>query len=303
MAFDLTGLSAYVDEQKMDLIRRGLMNARTVNEISVQPGIKSSATINILGSTQVWQAGSCGFSASGTTALTQRTISVCDIKKNESLCVNDLEAYYTQAAMRPGSYNESIPFEALYAEEVVGQTAKFIEKLAWRGDVALHASNELSLCDGLVKIIEAEGDVTVVTGQTIDDAGIIDAIDAMVAALPEDVAEAEDLKVFLSIADYRTYAKALRDANLFHYTGAENQGGEFRQPVPGSANVEVVGVGGMVTGKAILAEASNLYMGTDLLNDSENFRISYDQHEDDVKVIQKFKVGFQVAFPERIVRI
>jgi len=59
----------------------------------------------------------------------------------------------------------------------------------------------------------------------------------------------------------------------------------------------------MVTGKAILAEASNLYMGTDLLNDSENFRISYDQHEDDVKVIQKFKVGFQVAFPERIVRI
>lgn len=303
MAFDLTGLSAYVDEQKMDLIRRGLMNARTVNEISVQPGIKSSATINILGSTQVWQAGSCGFSASGTTALTQRTISVCDIKKNESLCVNDLEAYYTQAAMKPGSYSENIPFEALYAEEVVGQTAKFIEKLAWRGDVTLPASNELSLCDGLVKIIEAEGDVTVVTGQTIDDAGIIDAIDAMVAALPEDVAEAEDLKVFLSIADYRTYAKALRDANLFHYTGAENQGGEFRQPVPGSANVEVVGVGGMVTGKAILAEASNLYMGTDLLNDSENFRISYDQHEDDVKVIQKFKVGFQVAFPERIVRI
>jgi len=303
MAFDLSGLSAYVDEQKMDLIRRGLMDARTVNVISVQPGIKSSATINILGSTQVWQAGACGFNASGTTALTQRTISVCDIKKNESLCLNDLEAYYTQAAMRPGSYNESIPFEALYAEEVVGQTSKFIEKLAWRGDVSLPVSNELSLCDGLVKIIEAEGDVTVVTGETLDAAGIVDAIDAMVSALPEDVAEADDLKVFLSIADYRTYAKALRDANLFHYTGAENQGGEFRQPVPGSANVEVVGLGGMVTGKAILAEASNLYMGTDLLNDGENFKISYDEHEDDVKVIQKMKVGFQVAFPERIVRI
>jgi len=303
MAFDLSGLSAYVDEQKMDLIRRGLMDARTVNVISVQPGIKSSATINILGSTQVWQAGACGFNASGTTALTQRTISVCDIKKNESLCLNDLEAYYTQAAMRPGSYNESIPFEALYAEEVVGQTSKFIEKLAWRGDVSLPVSNELSLCDGFVKIIEAEGDVTVVTGETLDAAGIVDAIDAMVSALPEDVAEADDLKVFLSIADYRTYAKALRDANLFHYTGAENQGGEFRQPVPGSANVEVVGLGGMVTGKAILAEASNLYMGTDLLNDGENFKISYDEHEDDVKVIQKMKVGFQVAFPERIVRI
>lgn len=303
MAFDLSGLSAYVDEQKMDLIRRGLMNARTVNEISVQPGIKSSATINILGSTQVWQAGGCGFSATGSTALTQRTISVCDIKKNESLCLNDLEAYYTQAAMRPGSYNEDMPFEALYAEEVVGQTAKFIEKLAWRGDTSLSASNELSLCDGLIKVIDAEGSVVTVTGETLDAAGIVDAIDAMVAALPEDVAEAEGLKVFLSIADYRTYAKALRDANLFHYTGAENQGGEFKQPVPGSANVEVVGVGGMVTGRAILAEAGNLYMGTDLLNDYENFKISYDEHEDDVKVIQKMKVGFQVAFPERIVKI
>lgn len=303
MSFDLSGLSAYVDEQKMDLIRRGLMNARTVNEISVQPGIKSSATINILGSTQVWQAGGCGFSASGTTALTQREISVCPIKKNESLCLDDLEAYYTQAAMRPGSYNESIPFEALYAEEVVSQTEKFIEKLAWRGDTTLPASNELSLCDGLLKIIDAEASVVAVTGETLDAAGIIDAVDAMVAALPEDVAEAEGLKVFLSIADYRTYSKALRDANLFHYTGAENQGGEFKQPVPGSANVEVVGVGGMVTGRAILAEASNLYMGTDLMNDGENFKISYDVHSDDVKVIQKMKVGFQIAFPERIVKI
>jgi hypothetical protein len=219
------------------------------------------------------------------------------------LCIDDLQAYYTQAAMRPGSYNETIPFEALYAEEVVGQTSKFIEKLSWRGDTNLSASNELSLCDGLLKIIDDEGDVTVVTGETLDAAGIIDAIDAMIAALPEDVAEAEGLKVFLSIADYRTYSKALRDANLFHYTGAENQGGEFRQPVPGSANVEVVGVGGMVTGRAVLAEASNLYMGTDLLNDYENFKISFDVHEDDVKVILKFKVGFQVAFPERIVTI
>jgi len=303
MAFDLSGLSAYVDELKNDLIRRGLMNARTVQEITVQSGIKSSATINILGSTQVWQAGGCGFNASGTTALTQREISVCAIKKNESLCIDDLEAYYTQKMMKAGSYNEEIPFEALYAEEVVKQTEKFVEKLSWRGDVSLPVSNELSLCDGLLKIIDAEGDVIVVTGETLDAAGIVDAIDAMVASLPEDVAEAEDLKVFLSIPDYRTYSKALRDANLFHYTGAENQGGEFRQPVPGSANVSVVGVGGMVTGRAVLAESANLVMGTDLLNDYENFKISYDVHEDDVKVIQKMKVGFQVAFPERIVTI
>tara|TARA_R110000803_G_scaffold67477_7_gene129226 strand:- start:919 stop:1830 length:912 start_codon:yes stop_codon:yes gene_type:complete len=301
MAFDVSGLSLYVDQEKNELIRRSLMTSRTLGNIQVQPGIKHSASINILTGNDIFQSGSCGWSASGDTAMTQRDITVCDIKKNEALCLNDLEKYYTSKAMAPGSYNETIPFEALYAEEVVGQTAKFVEKLSWQGDVALASSNNLSLCDGLLKVIDAEASVVSVTGEALTAAGIVDAIDAMVDALPEDVAEATDLKVFLSISTFRTYLKALRDANLYAFDGSEQA--SFTIPYYNSSDITIVGVGGIPAGRAVLAESQNLVAGTDLLSDAEDFKIFYSEDNDEVRVRLKMKIGFQVAFPARIVEI
>ena len=53
--------------------------------------------------------------------------------------------------------------------------------------------------------------------------------------------------------------------------------------------------------RSILEEDSNLWVGTDLLNDAENFSIAYSQDNDEVRTIQKFKFGTEVSFPARIV--
>ena len=302
MALDLSGLSAYTDEQKMELIRASLLDGKTLSTITVQPDIKSSAAINILSTTPLWAAGACGFSASGTTTLTQRVITVAPIKKNESICVDDLEAYWIQSKMKAGSYNEEIPFEQMYSEELAAQTAKFVEELAWQGDTA--GAGNLALADGLIKLIDAEGSVVTGTALALDAANIIDAVDEMVAAIPADALTSTDLTLFMGHDKYRIYAAALRDANLFHYTGAE--GDNFEMFVPGT-NVKVVAVAGLINtgvagaGRIFLCEASNLYAGTDLLNDAEDFRIFYSEDNDEVRVIQKMKIGFQMAFPERIV--
>lgn len=297
MSLDLSALNAYTDENKMELVRASLLSGKTLKMITVQPGIKSSASINTLSSTALWAAGSCGFSADGSTVLDQRDITVSAIKKNESICLNDLEAKYTQTLMKAGSYNEEMPFEKLYSEELAGQTAKFVEQLAWQGDTA--GSGNLALADGLIKVIDAEASVVTGTLLTMDAANIIDAVDEMVAAIPADVVEAEDLKLFMGHAEYRIYTKALRDANLFHYDGAE--GSDFETFVPGT-NVKVVAVGGLNgQSRMFLMEASNAHAGTDLLEDAEAFRIFYSQDNDEVRVIQKMKIGFQVAFPARIV--
>ena len=299
MSLNLGGLSAYTEENAMDLIRASLFESKTIGMIQVQPGIKSAATINILSSTPTWAAGACGFDAAGSTILTQKTITVSDIKKNEVICLNDLEAYYTQKMMNPGSYNEAIPFEQMYAEELAGQTAKMLEVLTWQGNTA--GAGNLVFADGLVKLIDADGAVVTGTALAMDAANIVAAVDEMVAAIPADVVASDNLVLFMGYAEYRVYAAALRDANLFHYNGAENQGGQFEQDVPGT-NVKVVGVGGLNgLGRMFLAETSNLFVGTDLLNDAESFKIFYSEDNDEVRVIQKMKIGFNFAFPERIV--
>lgn len=297
MSLDLTGLSAYTDENKMPLIRRAILSGKTLSLISVQPDIKSSAAINILETDAIFQAGACGWDASGTTTLTQRVLAVSKIKQNEGICVDDLEAYYTQSMMKAGSYNEEIPFEQMYSELKADQSAKAVEVLTWQGDTA--GAGNLAMTDGLIKLIDAEGTVVTGTILALDAANIIDAVNEMVAAIPSDAIESTDLTLFIEPAKYRVYTQALRDANLYHYSA--DDGANFEIFVPGT-NVKVVAVSGLNgTDRIFLSEASNLYAGTDLLNDQEDFRIFFSEDNDEVRVKQKFKIGFNMAFPERIV--
>lgn len=299
MSLNVSGLSAYTDENKMELIKRSILQGRTMEYVTVQPDIKSSATINIIDSDLVAQAGACGWSEDGSTILTQRPLSVDAIKVNEAICLDTLEAYYTQKMMNPGSYNENIPFEQIFAEDKSDKIQNLIETLVWKGDSA--SSGQVALADGFLKVIDAEaGTVDGNTGSetSITAANIVDIVDAMVGAIPADIIDADDLVLFMGYDSYRTYSKALRDANLFHYTGAENQGENFSQMVPGT-NVKVVAVKGLNgTSRMVLSRIANMYVGVDMLNDAEDFKIFYSNDNDEVRFLAKWKLGTQVAFPE-----
>lgn len=306
MALNLNGLSAYTNEHAMDLIKESVLRGRTVDLVQVQGGIKSSATINRLSTTINAAAGACGWSATNSTTLDQRTITVCDIKINEAICLNDLEAYYTQVMMNPGSYNTEIPFEQLFAENKRDQIMAMIEDLIWKGNTSTGTGN-MALCDGFIKLFDAgitasSAQYGTFSGSTaITAAEVVDKFDEAVGKIPTDIVDADDLILFCSYADFRTYAKALRDANLFHYTGAENQGGDFTMMVPGT-NVRVYAVRGLNgQGRFGIARASNMYVGTDLLSDAEDFKIFYSQDNDEVRFLAKFKIGVQVAWLDEVV--
>lgn len=305
MALDLSGLTAYTDEHKLDLIKKSILEGRTVSLITVQPDIKSSATINIFDTDLILQAGACGWGASGSTALTQRTLSVCSLKSNESICLDDLNAYYTQKMLNGGSYNEQIPFEQIYAEQKAEKLQAAIEDIVWKGDT-IGGSGNLALCDGFIKLFADDSFASVVNGNpsgatAINAGNIIDLVDDMCAAVPTDIINSDDLHLFVGYDTYRLYAKALRDANLFHYTGAEDQGQEFSQMIPGT-NIRVIAVRGLNgTNKMVLTRAANLYFGTDLLSDFEDFKIFFSEDNDEVRFRFKGKLGVQAAFLEFVV--
>lgn len=305
MSLNVNGLTAYVDENKMALIKKAVLGGRTLRFINVQPDIKSSATINIINSDLVAQAGACGWSEDGETVLTQQTLSVCPLKVNESICLDTLEQYYTQKMMRPGSYNEQIPFEEIFASEKADKINALIDDLIWKGDTQ-GGSGNLDLCDGFIYLADNtfSGDVVdgnVSNATAITSTNIIQLVDDMSSVVPTDILGMDDLILFVGYDVYRTYATALRNANLFHYTGAENQGEDYSQLIPGS-NIKVVAVRGLNgTNKMFLSSASNLYFGTDLLSDAEEFKIFYSADFDEVRFRAKWKQGVQFAFPEFVV--
>lgn len=301
MSFSVNTLTAYVD-QTGDLIKKAILKGETASIVKVQGGIKNSATINQLGSTLYAQLGACGWNASGTTNLTQRTITVCDLKVNETLCLNTLEDYYTSTMMNPGSYNENIPFEQIFAEEKADQISALIDDIFWRGNTSTGTGN-LSLCNGVKQLLtntSASASTVSATGVTgYTSANAISVIDAVIAAIPQDIMAADNLVIFTSYGDFRTYVTALRNANLYHFDGTA--AANFSIKVPGT-NITVKAVRGLNTaGRIYCSTADNFYLGTDLLNDAESFKLVYNPYTDEVQFLAKWKLGVQVAYPEFVV--
>ena len=166
MAFSVGTLANYTDEQRFPLIRKAVLSAKTASLLTLQAGVKSASAINILESDAVFQADGCGFNASGTTALTQRVITVGAIKVQEALCPKTLEAKYIQTQLAPGSMYDSIPFEQIYAEEKAAQIAKAVEVALWNGDLSSGTAN-LNKFDGLLKVIDGSYSAANVNAQKI----------------------------------------------------------------------------------------------------------------------------------------
>ena len=305
MSLNVAGLTAYVDQERMALIKKMILSGRSVRYLTVQPDVKSAASINLLSSNLIAQAGGCGFTNTGTTILTQQTLNVCPLKVNESICLDTLEQYYTQALMNPGSYNTEIPFEQIYAEEKVSQISSLIDNLIWQGNTTSGSGN-LNLCNGFIRLADVTYSGSVVDGNVanytaITASNIIAMVDDAVNVIPANIIDMDDLYLYCGYDFYRTYATALRNANLFAYPGAEDQGEDFSQMVPGT-NVRIIAVKGLnTTNKFFISSKSNLYFGTDLLNDYENFELWYSLDNQEVRMASKWKQGVNAAFWDYVV--
>jgi hypothetical protein len=219
------------------------------------------------------------------------------------LCPKTLEAKWLQTQMAPGS-PESVPFEEQIGQEKASRIAKLIEVAMWQGDTVTSNTNpNTNRFDGFNKIIDAVSASTV-SGNTsaataITTANIEDLIDNMYNAAPADIADADDLVLFVGIDTFKKYTTALRASNLFHYA-ADSEGMEIMIP---ATNVKMIAVGGLNgTDRMFLGRLTNFFVGTDLANEEEELKFWYSEDNDEVRFRASFKYGVQIAFPDQLVR-
>jgi hypothetical protein len=312
MAFNVDALAAYTEQNEALLVTSAVLGAKTASLIksagNVMIGVKSSETINIFDTDAIFQSGgSCGFTASGATSFTQRTVTVGKIKVNEALCPKDLEAKYLQKALPTGSMYDSIPFEQEFSEKKAKKIASQLEIALWQGDTN-SANVNLNKFDGLVKLTGAASGVVdanvsgFISGaplSTITAANVISIFDGVYKAIPAEIVSEDDVNIFCGMDTFRTYTIALKNANLFHYQINEKADNEFILP---GTTIKVVAVQGLNgTNKVYAMRLSNLFLGTDLLNEEEKFEVFYAKESDQVRYVCEFKMGVNFAFPDEIV--
>lgn len=297
MAYDVSALGSYTKENANDLIFKQIALGTTASLMTMQPGIKSAETINIVASRAVWQAGgSCGFNASGDTTFSQRTLTVGKIKLNMKWCEKDLEPKYLQGAMKAGSSYDMLTFESQIIGDIVQNISKDLEVAIWQGDTA-SANVYLNKFDGLIKIINAASDEITATPVAWSVANSRTALQNVYASLTDDMLANPKLKVFMGLSEARDYRMKLGIDNLYHITGAE--GKLYLE----NTDVEIVPVLGLSGTKKIYAIATdNMVLGTDLANEQEKFDLFYAKEADEIRFVDEFKYGVQIAFPDQVVK-
>ena len=277
----LDQLKVYVDENKLDLIRKSVLGAKTIDYLNIQTGVVGKTKINLLDTTVQFGDGSaCGWNEAGTSTITQREINPASIKVNMSFCDKAMQKYFMNHQITVAAGRSTLPFEEDFIAGVVEGVGKKLEDAIWNGVTI----NEVHY-DGLVQIVTK----SVTTGSTV-----YDSVRNLYNGIPS--ASLMDTVIFIGIDGFRSLAGELTAKNLYHYDPKVDEA--FEMILPGTTT-RVIGVPGLDgSNKAYAINTKHAFYGTDMQNDNETFDFWYSKDNQEFRLAINFVEGVQVAFPD-----
>jgi len=296
-SYDLSGLSAWSNERADEMLLKSVLGSTTPRYARIYPNMKgTSMKVGVMASTPIWQDGlSCGLTPTGTTEITQVEIVGCYKTSRMNNCGNELREYFLSQALTNSLFQESIPFEELFIQDLSTRSADFVEVQAWQGS---------SCFDGLGIIEQVAGSgVSAGSYSALTVTNAIDVLNTLVLALPSAVQRRDDLAIFMSFADYRSFIAALAKSssmNLFTLGDESGLSTETTVFLPGS-NIAVVptqGLDGQDT--IVLGPTQNILMGV-AADDGMEVRVQYDPFEDNVASLTKVGFGIGIHEPNNFV--
>lgn len=280
----------------MPLIAEAVLGAKSAKLFNLQTDIKHAAALNLLTTDVAFGDGStCGWDDAGSQSLTQRILTVGNIKVNMSFCDRDMLAKWMGYEVKVAAGSETLPFEEEFTNEVIKSIQEAVETAIYQGDTASSNVN-LKAFDGLIKILTGEDGTIDVAASTESTA--LAKVRKVYNAIPERAFTRGNVAILVGMDTFRALVGDLVDKNLYHYNPGAPEGEVY---LPGT-NVRIIGVNGLNGAKkAIAASLDNLFFGTDMVNDLETFKLWYSDDNQEFRLAVKFNAGVQVAFPDEVV--
>lgn len=297
--FVVSSLPTYVQDNKDLIIKNfALVGTASRQRFGLQTGIKTSAYLNYLELNPTLQDGKgCGFSASGTATLTQRTITTAIIKVNMDICPDSLLGKYAEYLVRIGAKSDELPFEQYIIDGITAELNKKIEKLIWQGDTTKTTDTDLKWLNGILKQLASDSDKVAVS--IANGTAIYNAIKAVYLAIPEETLE-RGAEIYISPANYRDFLQAMVEKNYFHYSGPQDAAPEeFVFPGTDVKVVKTPGLAG-VNNLIVASFPENFVYGCDAEGDLEEVKIWFSDDDDLFKLKVKWNSGIAYRFPNQV---
>lgn len=294
MSLNVSALANFNDEVAGLLLPKIVYAGNTAEYVTIKENVKFKEPLNLFEVDLYVQSGyGCATTPSGSATFTQRELQVCSRQSFDGLCLKELDTKYLGiSSLGAGSYNETWELASQYSELLVNQMRKSNDQFIWQA-----VSGSAGACaDGLITILSGStaGVITTGSAPTLSD------MDTMIAALPADVADRDDLTFFMSVGNFRKFVADVRTANSYYFdpNSITNRGGVLDMVYP-YQNIRVVGVAGLgASNRIVLGPAKQIVIGTDLVSDVSEFALWYDINSDQLRHRISLKLGVQVGYPE-----
>jgi hypothetical protein len=301
-SYVVSSITGFTDQVGGELLAKALVGATTPKYANVRLGIKGTQALNLLDSSPSFQAGACGWSASGTTTFTQRNITTCAERLNESLCPDQLYPTYQSMLLTPGMTEESVPFESVIADLKVKQIQQRIEQKLWQATVAggdCFDGFKTLISTGTTGVASSSGTTFSATATYGSAGNPITEVDKLISVLSDNAQGREDLVVYMSFSNFRLYVQALTKANFFtnYIGGSQAIGGNAAMEAlhPNTSAKVVPTLGLNASGAVVIGPSEYMVVGFDLLSDHERLDIWWSRDNDEVRIRANYNYGAQIA--------
>lgn len=304
MSFDVSALTAYVNQESTNLILPLHFEGNTFANVTPMGGVKYKEALQLFEVDAIPQDGAnCGFEATGDSTFTQRDMEVKKIKYQMSWCMDDLRTYWTQKLLVPGASEEDrqLTFQQSIIDDVLGQIMENNDYADWQGNTG-SSDSILQRYDGFLKVIDDAG--TAIDGNTSALSSITTGSSGNADTICYEIADARPARlkgrgkrflIFMGTDTFDKVVDTMIQKNNYHIdrTGQDDS---YTMDLPGRRGVTLVGTGGLDgTDRLVGAMQENLFIGFDLANDYEQFYFHYEELEEQIYCSIKYKRGTQIA--------
>lgn len=294
--FTLSSLSTYTS-QISDIFVKSVMPETLFNSVDIMENVKYKTAINLLSKGLYLQNTVCGPTVSGDTTPYQRVLEVCEITSFDKFCMTDLNQYWTNEKLSPGSNITDLDwFSSVYLEDLAGRIKVETQKIFWRGDTDAGTGN-LALCDGIHYILSGETSV-IKTGTTAitTPALAVSQINLMILSVPAEI-QGKPINIYLSHSLYNMFIQGWTAAYPYQALFNANS---YTHPM--YANISFVPQSGLEgLGSVYIGEKRNFVYGTDIKDENSKVEVVYNPFDKYVYTTVNWKQGAQVRWPDQIV--
>lgn len=296
--------SSYAGEFAGKYLGAALLSASTLDAgaVTILPNIKFKAAMKVGSFANLVRSADCDFdSTTSTMTLTEKVLQPTELQVNLQICKKELHSDFEAAQMGYSAFDELPPlFSDFVIARVAAEVAQATEQSIWGG-----SAGEGNF-DGFTTLLAADGDVVDVVGTTVTAANVIDELGKIVDAASSQILGKEDLTLYISNNIARAYIRALGGfATNVGANGVDNKGTTWYNG--GALTFEGINIfvaQGLGDNKAVLAQQSNLFFGTGLLDDRNVVKV-LDMGDldgsDNVRIVMRYTAGVQTGIGGDIV--